>query len=70
MPDTPGACLHGNAHALGSMSMIPDGWLADADPSSDGDNHASGWCRDCERHLWRELGSTHWTALTPPSTRA
>ena len=67
MPRTsPADCRHGYAHELGLMSKVPPRWLIGVTLPDDGAEHESAWCRDCERYVWRELGSTYWTALTPP----
>ena len=64
---TPNAqCLHGDAHPLGLMAKVPPGWLVGTALPNDGAEHESAWCLHCERYLWRELGSTYWTALIPP----
>jgi hypothetical protein len=61
-------CLHGYAHPLGMIMKVPPPWLTDAILPNDGTDLESGWCRTCEHYLWRELGSTYWTALMAPSS--
>ncbi len=67
MHSTPAECLHGYAQLLGLMSKVPDGWGTGVSLPNDGAEHECAWCRECERYVWRELGSTCWTALAPPA---
>jgi hypothetical protein len=60
-------CPHGSAQSLGLLSRIPAAWLAGAKLPNGESDYESAWCRSCERYLWRELGSTDWTALEPPA---
>jgi hypothetical protein len=62
----PDPCIHGQAQQLGLISSVPDTWMLGASLPNDGAEHESAWCRDCQHYLWRELGSTYWTALNPP----
>ena len=63
----PESCLHRNADALGLLSWIPADWLVGAVLPDAGADHEAGWCRECQRYVWRELGSDYWTALAPPA---
>jgi len=62
-------CPHGQAQPLGFIWKVPGAWRAGADLPDGGADCESGWCRECERYLWRERGSPDWTSLTSPLDR-
>ena len=59
-------CPHGYAHPLGLMEKPRRVAAVGVTLPNGGAEHESAWCRECERYVWRELGSTFWTPLAPP----
>jgi hypothetical protein len=60
-------CLHARVQELGPVSRVPPEWAAEPASSIDADESESGWCRGCERYVWRALGGIEWAAFTRPA---
>ena len=61
-------CSHSDVELLTARLAMSAEWLADAGVSVECEELEAGWCRECERYLWREADRIAWTRITvPPS---